>query len=65
LVTFFDSIDYYEMVEDMYDSIDEYIKKAIDFRMDAGDRSGEDPLDVFRMIRDIDRGDLHQYGKKN
>jgi hypothetical protein len=65
LVTYFDSIDFYEMVEDTYDSIDEYIKKAIDLRMNAGDRSGDDPLDVFRMIRDIDRGDAFSYLRKN
>jgi hypothetical protein len=56
LVPFFDSIDFYEMVEDVYDSIDYDYKKAIENRMSAGDRGGDDMLDVFRIIKEMGDG---------
>lgn len=53
LITYFDSIDFYETVEDMYDSIDLSIKKAVETRM-SSDGGAEDVMDVFRVIRDMD-----------
>jgi hypothetical protein len=53
LITYFDSIDFYETVEDMYDTIDLSIKKEVETRM-ASDGGAEDVMDVFRVIRDMD-----------
>lgn len=53
LVTYFDSNDFYEMVEEIYDSIDDDIKKAVEQRMSVGDKSADDMMDVFRIIGDM------------
>lgn len=53
LITYFDSIDFYETVEDMYDTVDLSIKKEVETRM-ASDGGAEDVMDVFRVIRDLD-----------
>ena len=53
LITYFDSIDFYETVEDMYDTIDLSIKREVETRM-ASDGGAEDVMDVFRVIRDMD-----------
>jgi hypothetical protein len=53
LITYFDSIDFYETVEDMYDTVDLSIKKEVETRM-ASDGGAEDVMDVFRVIRDMD-----------
>lgn len=53
LVPFFDSIDFYEMVEDIYDLTDLELKQSIENRMLAGDRGGDDMLDVFRIIKEM------------
>jgi len=54
LVTYFDSMDFYETVEDLYDNTPNVYKKAIDKRMDSNDRAGDDMVDIFKMIRNMD-----------
>lgn len=54
LVPYFDSVDFYEIVEDMYDTTDYDFKKAVEDRMSANDRSGDDMMDVFRVIKNMD-----------
>jgi len=67
LVTYFDSIDFYEMVEDMYDKVDEATKKAVELRMST-EGSGEDVMDVFRVIKNFDQsfisGQKFSFGDK-
>jgi hypothetical protein len=58
LITYFDSIDFYETVEDMYDTIDLSIKREVETRM-ASDGGAEDVMDVFRVIRDMDNRQMH------
>lgn len=50
LVTYFDSNDFYEMVEDIYDSIEDDVKKAVEYRMSFGDKNSDDMMDIFRML---------------
>ena len=54
LVTYFDSMDFYETVEDMYDSIDNMIKKTVEKRM-MSEGGGEDAIDIFRVIKNFER----------
>jgi hypothetical protein len=54
LVPFFDSIDFYEMVEDVYDSVSNTIVSAVEKRMSAGDANDENVSDLFRVIKDLD-----------
>lgn len=54
MVAFFDSTDFFEMVEDIYDTIPGQVKKAIEKRMEAGDRSEDDFLDAFRILKQFD-----------
>ena len=54
LVTYFDSIDFYETVEDMYDTLKQVYKSAIEKRINTGDRTGEDDMELFKVIRDMD-----------
>jgi hypothetical protein len=54
LVPYFDSVDFYEIVEDMYDATKPDFKKAVENRMSANDRSGDDMMDVFRVIKNMD-----------
>jgi len=60
LVTYFDSIDFYEMVEDIYDNIDDTTRRAVELRM-ASEGGGEDVMDVFRVIKNFDQP---AYGQK-
>ena len=53
LVTYFESTDFYEMVEDLYDFSRHEVKKAVEFRMAAGDKGSDDMMDMFRIIGDI------------
>ena len=50
LVTFFESTDFYEMVEDLYDFSSPEVKRAVELRMAAGDKGNDDMMDVFRII---------------
>lgn len=59
LVTYFDSIDFYEMVEDMYDSIDDTTRRAVELRM-SSEGGGEDVMDVFRVIKNFDQPSFGQ-----
>jgi hypothetical protein len=54
LVPFFDSTDFYEMVEDVYDSVNQYVISAVEKRMSAGDANEEGLSDLFQVIKDID-----------
>lgn len=54
LVPYFDSNDFYEMVEDFYDSTDSAFKKAVERRTAAGDRSENDMSEIFKIIKDMD-----------
>lgn len=61
LVTYFDSTDFYETVEDMYDVTPDIYRNAIDKRMDAGDKSSDDMMEVFRMIKNMDNNAPQEY----
>jgi len=52
MVAFFDSTDFFEMVEDIYDTIPADNKKAIEKRMEAGDRAEDDFLEAFRIMKE-------------
>jgi hypothetical protein len=54
LVSLFDSTDFYEMVEDIYDTSSEIYKSAVEKRMSAGDKVEDDFLAAFRMIKEYD-----------
>ena len=54
IVPYFDSVDFYELVEDMYDTTTAAFKKATEERMSANDRAGDDMMDVFRVIKNMD-----------
>lgn len=54
LVSLFDSSDFYEMVEDIYDKSPEIYKLAVETRMSEGDKVEDDFLQSFKMIREFD-----------
>ena len=54
IVAFFDSTDFFEMVENVYDAIPDYYKKSIEKRMSMGDRSEDDFLDAYKILKDQD-----------
>ena len=54
LVPFFDSTDFYEMVEDVYDSVNVSTITAVEKRMSAGDANDENTADLFQVIKDIE-----------
>jgi hypothetical protein len=54
LVTLFDSSDFYEMVEEIYDKSPEIYKSAVETRMSEGDKVEDDFLLSFKMIREFD-----------
>jgi hypothetical protein len=60
MVPYFDSVDFYELVEDMYDMADAPFRKAVEDRMSANDRAGDDMMDVFRVIKNMDGPQLGQ-----
>lgn len=53
IVAFFDSTDFFEMVEDAYDTIPHANKKAVEKRMEMGDRSEDNLLDAFRILKEF------------
>jgi hypothetical protein len=66
LVTYFDSADFYDMVEDMYDGTDDSFKKTVETRMSMGDKSGEDMTDIFKVIRNFENsGPMQRSGGSN
>ena len=66
LVTYFDSTDFYDMVEDMYDGTDDSFKKTVETRMSIGDKSGDDMTDIFKVIRNFENnGPIQRSGGSN
>ena len=63
LVTYFDSVDFYDMVEDMYDGTDDSFKKTVETRMSIGDKSGDDMTDIFKVIRNFENSGPMQRGR--
>lgn len=53
LVSLFDTVDFYDMVEDSYDSINVDIRKTIDKTIEAGG-GAEDIIEGFKMLKDLD-----------
>jgi len=53
MVSLFDTTDFYDMVEDIYDATDDSIKKEIDRTIEAGGGSEEMP-DGFQLLKDLD-----------
>lgn len=54
LVSIFDSTDYYEMIEEIYDKTSEIYKSAVEGRMASGDRIEDDFLASFRMLKEYE-----------
>jgi hypothetical protein len=52
-VSLFDTTDFYDMVEDIYDGIDETVKREIDKTIEAGGGADEMP-DGFQLLKDLD-----------
>lgn len=55
LVSLFDTIDFYDMVEDVFDGTDETAKRNINRVIDAGG-GAEDVMEGFQMLKDLDPG---------
>jgi hypothetical protein len=53
MVSLFDTTDFYDMVEDIYDGIDETVKREIDKTIEAGGGADEMP-DGFQLLKDLD-----------
>ena len=51
-VSYFNSIDFFEMVEDIYDTIPIHQKKAIERRMELGDKNQDDSMEIFRVFKE-------------
>ena len=60
LVALFESIDYYEMVEEIYDKSSEIYKSAVEKRMGQGDKIEDDFLAAVKMIREFEEPSLNQ-----
>lgn len=52
LTTFFDTTDFYELVETVQDTIDDRFKVAMEERMNRGDRAEEDFMQTFAFLRE-------------
>jgi hypothetical protein len=53
LVSLFDSIDFYDMVEDVVDEIDSETKNAINRAIELGG-GGDDVMEGYQLLRDLD-----------
>ena len=53
LVSYFDTTDFYDMVEDMYDSTDEAVKNEIQAAIEKGGGAEEMP-EGFQLLKDLD-----------
>jgi hypothetical protein len=53
LVSMFDSVDFYDMVEDMYDGIDDKYRKAIDAAIEKGG-GAEEITEGFQLLKELD-----------
>ena len=60
LVSLFESTDYYEMVEDIYDKSSEIYKSAVENRMAQGDKVEDEFLTAFKMIKEYDAPTFQQ-----
>ena len=58
-VTFFESNDFYEMVEDMFDAQDDLFRSLVSEKIENND--GEDFMDTFRMVRELENGTTNPY----
>jgi hypothetical protein len=55
LVSLFESIDFYEMVEDIYDTSAEIYKSVIDKRMASGDHVENDLMSTYRLFDEFEK----------
>jgi hypothetical protein len=49
----FDTVDFYDMVEDMYDGIDDKYRKAIDAAIEKGG-GAEEITEGFQLLKELD-----------
>ena len=54
LVALFESADFYEMVEEIYDTSPEIYKSAVEYRMAHGEKVEDEFLSAIKMIKDFD-----------
>ena len=60
LVSLFESSDYYEMVEDIYDKSSEIYKSVVENRMERGDKIEDEFLTAFKLIKEYDAPSFQQ-----
>jgi hypothetical protein len=53
-VTFFESNDFYELVEEMFDEQEDHFRNVVAKRLESADT--EDHMDAFRMVRELEGG---------
>ena len=60
LVALFESADFYEMVEEIYDNSSEIYKSAVETRMAQGEKVEDDFLSAIKMIKEYDMPSYQQ-----
>jgi hypothetical protein len=60
LVALFESADFYEMVEEIYDTSSEIYKLAVETRMAQGEKVEDDFLSAIKMIKEYDTPSFQQ-----
>jgi hypothetical protein len=60
LVALFESADFYEMVEEIYDTSPEIYKSAVEYRMSHGEKVEDEFLSAIKMIKDFDAQTISQ-----
>jgi hypothetical protein len=60
LVALFESGDFYEMVEEIYDTSSEIYKSAVDTRMSQGEKVEDDFLSAIKLIKEYDTPSISQ-----
>lgn len=60
LVALFESADFYEMVEEIYDTSSEIYKSAVETRMAQGEKVEDDFLSAIKMIKEYDTPSFQQ-----
>jgi len=58
-VTFFESTDFYEMVEEMFDNQETNFRNIVSRKIESSD--GNDHMDTFRMVRELEDGTSSPY----
>ena len=58
-VTFFESNDFYELVEEMFDEQEDSFRKMVSTKLDSADT--DDHMDAFRMIRELEGGNVNPW----